>query len=384
MRALASLARFWILVRRERIELLRDGVSLAIIVLLPLVTLVLFTFALATDVKNMPLAVFDGADTTRSRAIVQSIRATGYFDVRRAPSLREAREGLARGEVTAVITIPPDVEARFARGEVAEAELLLDGSQALLAANAEAILRACVGAFDPLMTVRPVRRAAVPAEQAGGLGHPVAVQRALFNPRLDSEHFMIPGLLGYIFTFLTILVAAVAIVRERTIGTFEQLLVTPVAPGEIIAAKLFVLGIAMLADELLVVFVGGAWFGVWPRGSLGLLLGSTVLYLLVTLSIGLLISATSKTPVDAIQKAVVTATPLLNVSGLVFPVASMPHGFQVLANALPVSHYMQVCRGIYLSGAGLGDVLGDLGVIAAWLVLLTALLRRRLARERGA
>lgn len=377
----ASLTRLWILVRRERIELLRDRISLAILVGLPLVTLVLFTFALATDVKHMTLAVFDAAETPRSRAVVQAIRSTGYFDVRSGQSLAAARAALAAGAVGGALVIPPDVEERFARGEGAEAELLLDGAQAILAANAEAILAATVAAFD-MHVRRDFAGAVPPASGDWPVGWVQVVERALYNPRLDSEHYMIPGLLGYIFTFLTILVAAVSIVRERVLGTFEQLLVTPVRSWEIIAAKLIVLAVALLIDDAIVMVVGGTFFGVWPRGSVVLLFATTVMYLLVTLSIGLIISAGSRTPDEAVQKSLVASTPLLNVSGLVFPVTSMPYGFQLFAKALPVYHYLRTSRAIYLTGAGVREVAGHLVVIAVYLVLLGLFLLRRMARNR--
>jgi len=376
----ASLTRLWILVRRERIELLRDRISLAILVGLPLVTLVLFTFALATDVKHMTLAVFDAADTPRSRAVVQAIDSTGYFDVRRSESLAAARAELAAGAVGGALVIPPGVEERFAEGEGAEAQLLLDGSQAILAANAEAILAATVAAFD--VRVRREFAGALPPAGDGRGGWVQVVERALYNPRLDSEHYMIPGLLGYIFTFLTILVAAVSIVRERVVGTFEQLMVTPVRSWEIIGAKLIVLAVALLIDDAIVMVMGGTFFGVWPRGSVVLLFATTAMYLLVTLSIGLIISAGSQTPDEAVQKSLVASTPLLNVSGLVFPVTSMPYGFQVFAKALPVYHYLRTSRAIYLTGAGAREVAGHLAVIAAYLVLLGLILLRRLARKR--
>ena len=376
----ASLTRLWILVRRERIELLRDRISLAILVGLPLVTLVLFTFALATDVKHMTLAVFDAADTPRSRAVVQAIDSTGYFDVRRSESLTAARAELAAGAVGGALVIPPGVEERFAEGEGAEAQLLLDGSQAILAANAEAILAATVAAFD--VRVRREFAGALPPAGDGPGGWVQVVERALYNPRLDSEHYMIPGLLGYIFTFLTILVAAVSIVRERVVGTFEQLMVTPVRSWEIIGAKLIVLAVALLIDDAIVMVMGGTFFGVWPHGSVVLLFATTAMYLLVTLSIGLIISAGSQTPDEAVQKSLVASTPLLNVSGLVFPVTSMPYGFQVFAKALPVYHYLRTSRAIYLTGAGAREVAGHLAVIAAYLVLLGLILLRRLARKR--
>jgi ABC-2 type transport system permease protein len=374
----ASLTRLWILVRRERIELLRDRISLAILAGLPLVTLVLFTFALATDVKHMRLAVFDAADTPHSRAVVQAIRSTGYFDVRRATSLAAARTALAAGAVGGVLVIPPGAEERFANGAGAEAQLLLDGAQAILAANAEAILATTVAAFD----VRVRREIGGPVPRRSGdepADRVQVVERALYNPRLDSEHYMIPGLLGYTFTFLTILVAAVSIVRERVVGTFEQLMVTPVRPWEIIGAKLIVLAIALLIDEVIVMVMGGTFFGVWPRGSVVLLFATTAMYLLVTLAIGLIISAGSQTPDEAVQKSLVASTPLLNVSGLIFPVTSMPYGFQLFAKALPVYHYLRTSRAIYLTGAGTREVAGHLAVIAVYLVLLGFILLHRFA-----
>jgi ABC-2 type transport system permease protein len=354
------------LVRRERRELLRDPTSLAILLALPLVSLVVFTFALATDVRDMRLAVFDAADTPQTRAVVQAIRATGYFDVRRTPSLAALRADLAAGAVSGAVLIPPAAEARRAeRGAPPQLQLLLDGSQAVLAANANALLTAT-------------------AAQAGGdeTGRVRLVERALYNPGLDSAHYMIPGLLGYVFTFLTILVAAVSIVRERVGGTFEQLMMTPVQSHEIVAAKLAVLGVALLIDEAIVMVVGGLGFGVWPRGSALLLIAVTALYLLMTLAIGLVISAGSRTPDEAVQKSLVASTPLINVSGLVFPVTSMPYGFQMFAKALPVYHYLRTSRAIYLTGAGPREIAGHVAVIAAYLVVLGAVLLRRLARER--
>ncbi len=369
----ASLGRLLMLVRRERRELLRDRLSLAILLALPLASLVLFTFALVTEVRNMPLAVFDAADTPPSRAVVQAIRATGYFDVRPVPSLAALRTDLSAGTVGAALVIPPTVDERFAEGDHPEAQLLLDGAEAILAANAEAILTTTAGALR-------VRRDPRTADEPE-VGRVRLVERALYNPALDSAHYMIPGLLGYIFTFLAILVAAVAIVRERVAGTFEQLMLTPVRPWEIIGAKLAVLGAALLVDEAIVMVLGGLGFGVWPRGSVVLLFATTALYLLVTLAIGLVISASSRTPDEAVQKSLVASAPLLNVSGLVFPVASMPSGFQAFAKAFPVYHYLRTARAIYLTGAGPREVAGHVAVIAAYLAVLAFVLRRQLARE---
>jgi ABC-2 type transport system permease protein len=369
-----SFRRLAILIRRERRELLRDRTALAILVALPLVSLVLFTFALATDVRDLRLAVFDAADTTSSRAVVHAIGATGYFDVRRARSLAMLRRELAAGAVDGGVVIPPAGDARTTeRAAPPPVQLFLDGSQALLAANADALLAA---------TFAHARR-----DEPPGAGEPGRVrlrERALYNPDLDSAHYMIPGLLGYVFTFLTILVAAVSIVRERVGGTFEQLMMTPVRSHEIVAAKLAVLGVALVIDEGIVMVVGGLAFGVWPRGSVPLLVAVTGLYLMVTLAVGLAISAGSRTPDEAVQKSLVVATPLLNVSGLVFPVTSMPYGFQLVAQALPVYHYLRTARAIYLTGAGSRDVAPHVAVIAAYVGVLGVVLLRRLARERRA
>jgi ABC-2 type transport system permease protein len=379
-----------VLIRRERIELLRDPISLVIIFSLPLLTLVLFTFALATEVTDMPLAICDEARSPRTRELVQAVESTGYFALERVASLDGIGARIANGELAGVLVIPPDIEKRFAQGQIAEVQLVLDGAQSISAANAEAILSACVASFEPRVELH---RAAVLATTSAPTLLPagrneaergrVRVERRTFaNPRLDSEHFMVPGLLGYIFTFLTIVISSLAIVRERVMGTFEHLLVTPASASEILTAKLVVLGTALLVNLGLVMLLGGVCFGVWPRGSLALLLGTTALYLGVTLSIGLLISSRSKTPEEAIQMALVASSPLLNISGLVFPVSAMPRGFQIVANVLPVSHYLRLTRVIYLMGGDLRDVAGDVLVVTAYFVGLLWLVTRVLGKAR--
>lgn len=373
--ALASLARLAMLVHRERIELLRDRLALALFLVLPLFTLVLFSFSAASDVKDLPLGVLDAARSPRSRGLQQAIDATGYFERRAVGSLGAAHAALRSGELAAVLVIPADVERRFAEGQVAESELLVDGADPVLATNAASILGATFAAHSATL--------APPA--AGGDGDEVGqlrvAARAVGNPRLDSEHYMTPALLGYLSTFLTVLLAALAIVREREIGTYEQLRVTPVAPWEIAMSKATVLALAMIVDVALVVLLAGGLYGVWPRGSLPLLFACSGIYILFALSVGLIISAGAARSVEATQKSLVLALPLLNLSGFVYPVAFMPAAFQKIAEVLPTLHYLRLARGIYLSGSGFADVAPDLAVVAGWVALLGFVVVRKLGRK---
>jgi ABC-2 type transport system permease protein len=364
----AALRRVGALVRREVRELSRDRFSLALIFSLPASMLVLFTFVVVTEVKDLRLAVFDASGSSYGRELVARLEATRFFRVTRARSLAEVEESVASGSVGALLTIPPGVEERFAKGETAEVELEVDGAENVLAANAEGIVAAVLADFGAR-----VGAASAPAVRVE--------ERAVYNPRLASESFMVPGVLGYLFTFLTVLVAAISIIRERIAGTFEQLLVTPVMAREIIAAKLLVLGLAMLANEGLVVLMGGACFGVWPRGSLVLLFATTAAYLGLTLSLGLVISASAKDPADAVQKTLLVVS-FADVSGTIFPVSSMPLAARGVAHALPFFYYLQAVRAIYLAGAGARDIALNLAVIGGYLAALLPLLARMLRSRR--
>jgi ABC-2 type transport system permease protein len=403
-----ALGRLRTLIWREFTELLRDPFTIVILVVLPLLLIAMLSFALVTEVRGLPLGVFDADRSQQSRRLLGAIGATGYFKMIPLSGVADIRSKMASGDLAAALVIPPDFSSTLARGRTARVQAIFDGTETVIAANADGLIEATLAAFQgdlqasrprdvPIATglgaaagprageqdqeggnVRAAPRrgdAADPSRsgddlsRARGAGPIRIVQRNLFNPGLRGTDFTIPGLIGFISTFLCILTTALSIVRERQAGTFEQLRVTPVTPIEIILGKILPLGLVYLLDACLLMALGWLLFDVWPRGSILLLLGVTGLYLLLNLCWGLLISAAAPTPDQAVQMSVLVVVPQLSLSGFVFPIHSMPDWARYLVEAIPLAHYLRIIRGIYLTGAGLAEIWLELLVLMGFLAL---------------
>jgi ABC-2 type transport system permease protein len=365
--------RLRMLIVREIRATLRDPFTASILVLVPLVTLLLFNSILTTDVRHVRLGVHDAENSPASRRLVAELSAQGTFDPVRLATRADLDEALRRGRVRAAIVIPPDFDRALALagrgGRPPEIQAWYDGGEALLAANVEGYLRAIVERAGATLVDGPGPN--------GGAGVAVST-RVLFNPTLDGKVFMVAGVYGFVFSFLTVLITAVSVVGERLAGTFDQLQVTPATSVEILLGKLLPLGGVFAFDVLLMALVAGAGLGVWPRGSLVFFLGVSTFYVLVSLAIGLLISATSSTASEAVQRSVLFSIPLVQLSGFMFPIRSMPGAVQWFVELFPATHYIRVSRAIYMRAAGPGDLWGDLVFIACAGVLLFALTVRSL------
>jgi ABC-2 type transport system permease protein len=202
------------------------------------------------------------------------------------------------------------------------------------------------------------------------------VSRALFNPKLDGSRFMVSGTFGFVLSFLTALITAVSIVSERLSGTFEQLQVTPATSLEILLGKILPLGAVFAVDVVLMVLAAGFLLGVWPEGNAFLFVMVSSFYVLTSLSLGLLISATSATAAEAVQKTVLFSIPLVQLSGFAFPIRSMPTPVRWLAELFPATHYIRVSRAIYLRGEGLLSLLPELALLALFTLILVAVALR--------
>lgn len=368
-----SVRRLRTLIVREVRATLRDPFTASILVLVPVLTLLLFNAILTTEVRHMALGVHDADDSPASRRIVTELRAQGTFDPVPLPTRSALDEALRRGRLRVALVIPPDFDRRLAQagrgGRPPEVQVVYDGGEAILAANIEGYLNAIVGRTGATLIATP----------AGAPRGGVAVAtRVLFNPTLDGQAFMVAGVYGFVFSFLTVLITAVSVVGERLAGTFEQLQVTPATSVEILLGKLLPLGAVFAFDVVVMALVAGFGLGVWPRGSLAFFLAVSSVYVLVSLAIGLIISATSATASEAVQRSVLFSIPLVQLSGFLFPIRSMPAGVQWLVEAFPATHYMRVSRAIYMRAASPADVWPDLLFIGVVGVLLFALAVRTL------
>ncbi len=329
------IARVWSVVVKEFIQIRRDRRTLAIVLVLPVMQLVLFGYAINTTVDHIPTVVLDESRDAQSRKFLASFFNTGYFDrVSQATSLDEVRQAIDDGTAHVGIVVPPTFSHDLVAGRPAQTQLLVDGSDPNTAQTA-------------LLVGSTVAQSGATSGQAIDL-RPVV----LYNPAMQSVNFMIPGLLGLIMQFQTLLLTAFAVVRERERGTLEQLVVTPIKPWELMAGKILPYVIIAFTNVIFASAVGRYWFGVEFAGSFPLLLALSALFLLSSLGLGLLVSTISQTQTQAMQIALFIMLPSILLSGFVFSREAMPHPIRELGLLIPLTYFLQILRGVILKGVG--------------------------------
>jgi ABC-2 type transport system permease protein len=369
------------LIVREVRATLRDRFTLITLVLVPIIALLAFSFVLSTSVKHLKLGVVDASASPASRRLVADLAANGTFDPIPFTARGEIERALVAGEISAALVIPPDFERgladRVGGAERPAVQVLYDGGETVMAGNADAFLRSLLAATE-VGLVAPEPRAA--PQRGAELGVEV-VTHALFNPRLEGVPFMVAGTFGFVLSFLTTLITAVSIVNERLTGTFDQLQVTPASSLEILLGKLLPLGAVFALDVAIMVAIAGLLIGVWPAGSIAFFLVVSTFYVVTSLSMGLIFSATSATAAEAVQKTVLFSIPLVQLSGFAFPIRNMPRGVQWLSEAFPATHYIRVARGIYLRGQGPLALWPELALLVLFGFALVAVALRTLERR---
>lgn len=366
IRTAAKLRRIGALVRKETRQLVRDPSSIAVGVVMPLLLILLFGFALSLDVTRVPVAVALEDSSPTATGFAGSFVLSPYFDATLVPTMRQAEALLLRHAVDGIIRIRPDFSRRLAQGS-AEVQVLVSGTDA----NRARIIQSYA---DGAVAQWAARRAAEGYSTAGG-GAEVE-SRVWFNAANDSHYFLVPGLIVLIMTLIGALLTALVMAREWERGTLEALFVTPVRVGEILVAKMvpyfglgmFGLGLCILAARIL--------FGVPLRGSLIVLIGVSMLYLLVALAIGLLISSVTRSQfVASMVTLLVSFLPAVFLSGFLFDLRSMPAAVQALSYILPGRYYVTLLQTLFLAGDIWGVILPNAAVLAGMAVLLLALTR---------
>lgn len=377
--------RLAVLVRRETLATLRDPFTVTILVLVPLMALMLFGKIMSTKVTGLDIGVIDGSRSEPSRRLVAELQAQGAFRAHELGTRAEMDRAMLAGEIGAGLVIPPDFERdlrRFALGgEPPRVRVVYDGGEVVLAGNTEAFLTGIATASGLGLRASdgppPAGASAAGARPAGV----TVLTTALFNPSLDGTPYMVSGTFGFVLSFATTLIIAVSIVNERFSGTFEQLQVTPATSVEILLGKILPLGAVFSADVVLMMLLAGFLLGVWPQGSaLFFILISTV-YLLVSLSMGAIFSATSKSAAEAVSKTVLASQPLILLSGFAVPQRNMPVPFRVVSELIPATHYIRVSRAIYLRGEGPIVLFPEILIILLMGGALAAVALRAIARR---
>ncbi|SMF27760.1 ABC-2 type transport system permease protein [Tistlia consotensis] len=330
------------LVIKEAIQFLRDRVMLILVLWLYTIEVVICTLALSFEVREMPLATVDLDRTPASRALVESFLVTDAFaSAGRAASAAEASEWLQAGRARAALVVPQGFQRALARGGTPAVQILLDGTNSNVAAQARGYALQIVGRF----------RSSTAAGAGSGRGARPVV-RIWYNPDQTYTSFMVLSMVALAALMVGVICPAASIVRERETGTIEQLRVTPVRTGELLLAKTLptlVMGLLSVFPSLLIAW----WFGVPLRGSLLLFLGLTAVFLVSAVAIGVLIAAISRTLQQALLLSFFGLFPMMFLSGTVAPVESMPEVLQTLSLASPLRHYLDITLGIFLKGAGL-------------------------------
>ncbi len=368
------------IMRKEFIHIFRDPRTLAVMFVAPLMQLILLGYATATDVRDVPLAVYDQDRSRESRELVDAFVQSGQFAVARyVGSEQELAALIDGGEARAGLVIPPTYAADLLGGRGAAVAFVLDGSDPSVASSA----LSSAGLIGQSVATDVQLRALERRGQTAGIAAPLEVRtRVWYNPDMASAVFMIPGLIGLVLQLQATLLTASAIVRERERGTIEQLIVTPIRPFELILGKILPYALVALLIMVEVLLLGTLWFGVPIRGGVALLLAISCLFLFSTLGIGLLISTVANTQQEAFLLTFLTLLPSVFLSGFIYPVAAMPGFLQAVSGLVPLTYFLVVVRGIVIKGvdvAALTPQIGALAIFGAVLVVLASVrFRKRL------
>jgi ABC-type multidrug transport system permease subunit len=353
----AALYGFRNIVAKEFLHILRDPTTLVIAMIIPVVQLVLFGYALDFDVRHIRTAVVDMDRTRESRTLVASLQNTQYLDVvSYLPSPDLAEDALRRNDVRVVVVIPPDFARHFGTPRPPAVRVLLDGSDGQVA--------------------NPARNAFL---RPSGVG-PVDVRfNVLFNPQVRTQVYTIPGLVCVLLQMITVSLTSFSLVREREQGTLEQLMVSPVGRLGLILGKLVPYSLLAMVELVFVLSMARLVFDVEIAGSLPLLMVLAIPFILAALSLGLFISTVAQNQAQALQLTMLTALPSILLSGYISPRETLPGPLYLLSEIFPVTHFMQISRGIIVRGTGFLDLLPS---VVALVVLTIVLIAAATARFR--
>jgi ABC-2 type transport system permease protein len=349
--------RIFTILRKELIQALREPRMRVLLFVPPMVQLIVFGFAVNLDVDHARIAWMDMDRTPESRGLRDRFTGSGRFDIVSAPASEEdVQRTLDRGEAQAVVRIPQGFARDTARGRSTEVQILVDGTNSNTASLVSSYAGSIVAEYS-VDLMESQQRVKVLARSPGSpvsMATPqvTARSRVWFNPDLYSRNYFVPGVIANIIMMVTLMLTALGIVREKEIGTMEQLMVTPVRPIELMLGKTLPFALVGLLDVVLVTVVALLVFHIPLHGSFLLLLFCAVLFLMTSLGAGLFLSTISQTQQQAMMGSFFFSTPAFMLSGFAFPIRNMPVAVQYLTYLNPVRHFIEIVRGIFLKGAG--------------------------------
>jgi len=356
---------------KEFFQVIRDPRMRVVIFVMPCIQTLVIGYAVSTDVQHVATAIYDLDNTEDSRALVARFISTGYFDAAEyVQNDAQAREAIDRGRASVVLHVQRGYSEDLRSGRTARVQFILDGTDSNTAAIVLGYAARITNGMSQQLLVERFRRQLGVQPEAGLVD---LRSRAWFNENLESRYFFVPAVIVIVVTIATLLLTSMAVVREKEVGTMEQIIVTPITPVEFILGKTVPFALIALIDVALVSLVGVYGFGVPVRGSLALLFFTTGLYLMTTLGAGLFISTISETQQQAMMSTFFFFFPAMLLSGFVFPIDNMPQVVQWLDVVNPLAYFLVIIRGIFLKGVGISvlwpqiSALAVMGVATLWL-----------------
>ena len=367
-----------VVAQKELRQLRRDRLTLAMMVMLPLLQLVLFGYAINTDVRNIPTVVWDQDHSAASRDIVRSLEATGFYRiVGHVESPRGIESALRQSTARVALVVPTDFGSDLVRGTPARLQLVVDGSDPQTVASATNTAASLVIARSGELMLSRLGKSGDAAFQ------PIELEPdTWYNPDLRTAVYVVPGLVGVILTMTMTMLTAMAIARERERGTLEQLIVSPVRPIELILGKIFPYTVIGYVQMTLVLLAAKIVFDVPLQGSFVLLYALAFVFISANLALGLVFSTLAQTQQQAMQMSMFWLLPNILLSGFMFPFEGMPRPAQFMANLLPLTHFLRIVRAITLKGGDFSDVRANLvwlvGIFCALVLLASLRFRKKL------
>ncbi len=373
-----NVKRMLTITKKEFIHIKRDRPSLMISFIMPIIMLLLFGFAVTTDVNHVKMAVYDGSKTVESRTLIERFSHAYYFEsYASVHSPKEAETLIEKGKVKVALVIPTDYARKINRNESAEIQILVDGSDPTIARTA--------GSYAGLVTNQYANELKIKQLQSkGGMGVSasaiIARPLMLYNPTLESSKFNVPGVIGLILQNLTIILTALAMVREKELGTIEQLVMTPVTGIELILGKLIPYVLIGCYDFAIIMILSYVVFGVTVSGSMIQLILLGLVFLIGALAMGMLISTFAENQAQAIQAAMVFLLPSVILSGFMFPREAMSPFIYWLGSLFPITHFLVILRGIIVKGVGIEYMLNTAAALFAILFAIIFITVRKFSK----
>lgn len=367
-------------IKKEFLQFKRDPKMFGIILIAPVIQLILLGYAANFDIDKVKLIVMDRDNSVSSREFIERFTSSGYFDIiSYTDNYSEITSTLDYGKAIAALVIPHNFEESLNRRELIKVQAIYDGSDGNSASISAGYMQSVVQRYSQNILTENLHRTGNKIIPAGTIS---AETRVWYNPSLKTRNFMVPGIVGLLLSIITLLLTSLAIVKEKEIGTMEQLIVTPLKPYHIIAGKLVPFVILGFAAVVIVLTSMRFIFDIPVKGSLTFLFASSFLYILSTLGLGLLVSTNSKTQQQAMMIAIFAVMmPMVFLSGFAFPVENMPEIIQYISYVVPLKYFINIIRGVILKGLGFTELWFDAFILLIMGVLILLLSAARFQKR---